>query len=271
MEYRVMSAPKIAKQAGRQLFGGDPAGYHGSRPEYPEWVYQTLCSRCGLSAGAATFEIGAGTGTATRRLLSLGAKPLIAIEPDVRLADFLRSHNPDPALNVVVSAFEDAVLEPATFDLGVSATAFHWVDEDAALARIARLLRPGGWWAAFWNVFGDDSRPDPFHEATKDMLGAPSSPSAGERGVPFGLDAEMRLAALRRSGAFDIADSRTNTWTLALDPDQATALYATYSNINVRPDRDAVLAELGRIARDEFGGRVFRNMTTSLYVARRSA
>ena len=42
-----------------------------------------------------------------------------------------------------------------------------------------------------------------------------------------------------------------------------------YSNINIRPDREAVLAELGRIARDEFRGRVTRNMTTSVYIARR--
>jgi hypothetical protein len=47
------------------------------------------------------------------------------------------------------------------------------------------------------------------------------------------------------------------------------ALYGTYSNINVRPDREAVLAELRRIAGDEFAGRVTRNMITSLYVARR--
>jgi SAM-dependent methyltransferase len=265
-----MCAPRIAKQAGRGLFGGDPASYHGARPDYPEWVYQTLCSRCGLGPGTATFEIGAGTGTATRRLLSLGAKPLIAVEPDPRLADFLGGNNPHPALKVVVSAFEDVVLERSAFDLGAGGTSFHWLEEDAALAKIALLLRPGGWWAAFWNVFGDDSRPDPFHEATKDILAGQSSPSAGERGVPFGLDSEMRLAALRRSGAFDIMDSRMSTWTLELDPDQTVALYATYSNITVRSDRDAVLAELGRVARGKFGGRVERNMTTSLYIARRS-
>ena len=33
--------------------------------------------------------------------------------------------------------------------------------------------------------------------------------------------------------------------------------------------REAVLAELGRIARNEFHGCVTRNMITSLYVARR--
>jgi SAM-dependent methyltransferase len=266
-----MAAPGIAKRMGRQLFGLDPAAYHHSRPDYPEWVYQTLCSRCGLGPGSATFEIGAGTGIVTRRLRALGAKPLIAVEPDSRLAEFLRSNNPDPSLNVVVSAFEDSVLEHSAFDLGVSGTAFHWLEEDAALAKIALLLRPGGWWAAFWNVFGDDSRPDPFHEATKDMLDGPCSPSAGELGVPFGLDLETRFAALRRSGAFDIIDSRMSTWTLILDPDRTVALYATYSNINVRSDRDAVLAELGRVARDKFDGRVVRNMTTSLYIARRSS
>jgi hypothetical protein len=47
------------------------------------------------------------------------------------------------------------------------------------------------------------------------------------------------------------------------------ALYATFSEINARQDRQAVLTELGRIARDEFLGRVTRNMTTRLYIARR--
>jgi SAM-dependent methyltransferase len=261
----------IPRQVGRRAFGHDPAGYHESRPDYPEWVYQTLRSRCGLDPGAATFEVGAGTGTATHRLLDLGAEPLIAVEPDARLADFLRANNPGPALRIVVSTFEDVELEVSAFDLGVSATAFHWLEERAALRKVARLLRPGGWWAAFWNVFGDDSRPDPFHDATVKLLEGPSSPSAGAHGMPFGLDADARSAALKETGAFDIVDIRTSRWSLVLNVDQTMALYGTYSNVNVRPDRDAVLAELGRIARDEFGGRVIRNMMTSLYVARRAA
>ena len=87
--------------------------------------------------------------------------------------------------------------------------------------------------------------------------------------MPFALDAVSRLAALERTHAFDIVEHRTSAWSLALDPDQTVALYATYSNINIRPDREAVFAELGRIARDEFHGRVTRNMITTLYIARR--
>jgi hypothetical protein len=232
-------------------------------------VYQTLRTRCGLGHRAVTFEVGAGTGTATRRLLDFGADPLIAVEADARLADFLRANNPDPALKVLVSTFEDVKLEESSFDLGISATAFHWLEEDAALRKIARLLRPGGWWATFWNVFGDDSRPDPFHEATKKLLEGPRSPSAGELGIPFGLDEEARAAAIKRTAAFDIVDVQTSRWSLVLNANQTMALYGTYSNVNVRPDRAVLLAEIGRIARDEFSGRVTRNMTTSLYIARR--
>ncbi|WP_343206426.1 MULTISPECIES: class I SAM-dependent methyltransferase [unclassified Brucella] len=264
-----IATDKLAKAFGRQAFGKNPAGYHGARPEYPEWVYDTLASRCGLRRNAAVFEIGAGTGTATHRLLELGADPLVAIEPDPRLASFLRMNNPDKALKVVVAPFENVALEAATFDLGVSATAFHWLDEESALVKIANLLRPGGWWAALWNVFGDDSRPDPFHEATKELLAAPESPSVGDRGIPFALDATARLMALNRSGAFDFIDNIVRGWSLVLDAKQTVALYATYSNVNARSDCKAVLAELGRIAREDFGNSVVRNMITSLYIARR--
>jgi len=49
------------------------------------------------------------------------------------------------------------------------------------------------------------------------------------------------------------------------------ALYSTYSNIAAYPpdERRQVLAELRRIAADEFDGRVVRNMITILYTARR--
>jgi hypothetical protein len=193
----------------------------------------------------------------------------VAVEPDDRLAAFLRRTVPHEALTVVVSTFEKAVLSERSFDLGLSATAFHWLDEEVALGKVAKLLRPCAWWAMLWNTFGDPDRDDPFHEATKVLLNGPASPSAGPAGVPFALDAQARMAALERTHAFDSVERRTSTWTLNLDPDQVVALYATYSNINIRPDREAVLAELGRVARDEFHGLVTRNMVTSLYIARR--
>jgi hypothetical protein len=120
-----------------------------------------------------------------------------------------------------------------------------------------------------WNVFGDSGRPDPFHDATKILLDAPRGPSSGTRGIPFALDSTARVEALRRTGAFDFIEHRESAWMLELDPRQTVALYATFSEIIARQDRQAVLTELWRIARDEFQSRVDRNMATSLYIARR--
>jgi SAM-dependent methyltransferase len=260
----------IDRNYGREAFGTNPAAYHAARPDYPAWVFETLSRRCGLAAGTATFEIGPGTGKATLPLLDRGADPLLAIEPDPRMAYFLRKTFSHEALQIIEAPFEAAPLPEAAFALGLSATAFHWLNENETLTKVARLLRPGGWWAMVWNVFGDPDRADPFHEATKSLLEGPASPSAGASGGSFALDAPARLAALRATHSFDAMQHQTAAWQITLDPDQIVALYATYSNVNIRPDRSAVLAELKRIAREEFAGRITRNIVTSLYIARRA-
>jgi hypothetical protein len=77
-------------------------------------------------------------------------------------------------------------LAEKSYDLGLSATAFHWLKEAFALEKIANLLRPGGWRPAVWNVFGDDSRPDPFHEATKELPGPATTLQPGTTAFPSG-------------------------------------------------------------------------------------
>ena len=230
-----MEKPYIDREFGRQAFGVDPGGYHAARPAYPDWVFDVLCDRCGLGHDTIVFEIGSGTGTATRRLLDLGANPLVAVEPDRRLAAFLRKTVRDEALTVIPSPFEDVALREARFDLGVCATAFHRLNEDLALTKVAKLLRPGGWWAMVWNVFGDPDRSDPFHEASKTLLDGLSSPSAGTSHIPFALDAVARLEALERTHAFDAVEHRTGSWSLVLDSDQTIALYATYFEYQLPP------------------------------------
>ncbi|EQD38338.1 Methyltransferase type 11, partial [mine drainage metagenome] len=51
--------------------------------------------------------------------------------------------------------FEEVPLRPGSFDLGVAATSFHWLPERRGLRKVARALRPGGWWAAWGNEHGD--------------------------------------------------------------------------------------------------------------------
>jgi 16S rRNA A1518/A1519 N6-dimethyltransferase RsmA/KsgA/DIM1 with predicted DNA glycosylase/AP lyase activity len=91
---------RITLNDGRHLFGNDPKTYAEARPDYPDALYERLTTRCGLLPGTSVFEIGPGPGLATRRLLSLGASPLRAIEPDPRLATFLRETSETDSLEI---------------------------------------------------------------------------------------------------------------------------------------------------------------------------
>lgn len=261
----------LTTEDGRSAFGADAANYDTARPEYPAEVYALLRERCGLKPGTRTFEIGPGTGLATRRLIENGASPLVAIEPDARLIAKLKERTPE--ITVVNALFEEAVLEAGTFDLGCSATAFHWMDQRAALVKVATLLKPGGWWAMWWNVFGDPERDDPFHEATLPLLSGLSTSASWSPSWkhPATLDTEARFGDLKASGFFDDLGFEHIRWTLVLDSAQVRALYASYSHIAILDDaeRKRVLDGLFDIAARDFGGRVERNMVTALYTARR--
>jgi SAM-dependent methyltransferase len=238
-------------------------------------VYEILRDRCGLAPGARVLEIGPGPGLATAHLIDAGAI-VVAVEPDPALAEYLDRTVRDAGATIAVhvATFESVAVPAASFDLAVAATSFHWVDQSSGLRRVFDLLQPGGWWAAWWNVFGDPDRYDAFHEATEHCFeGLAESPASGGPGVPFGLDAEARVADLAGAGFEQIAYERM-PWALTLPSVSAVrALYATYSPIT-RLDaarRETVLDEIARVADEQFGGRVERNMITALYTARRPA
>ena len=260
----------LERSFGRRAFGDDAAGYHAARPAYREEVWSALRERAGLRAGIDILEVGAGSGTATRPLLEHDPARLVAVEPDPRLAQFLRATLSDPRLEVLVAPFETASLPASGFDLAVSATAFHWLDAVPALRRLTTLLRPRGSVALWWHVFGDDIRHDAFHAATAHLFaGHQRSRSHPADRMPHALDAEARLADFTAAG-FAPDPPQFEPWTLTLDPAGIRALYATYSNVTALPDEacTALLDALETIAAEQFGGRVERNMTTAIYTAR---
>jgi SAM-dependent methyltransferase len=267
------ATPEIERDSGRSLFGRSPSLYDRARPEYPERVYELLTERCGFGAGSRVFEVGAGTGQVTVRLAEAGVS-VTAVEPDSDLAGLLTAKIDGrfPNVSVHVAPFEDDCLSPASFDLGVAATSFHWVDPAAGLPKVRRLLVPGGWWAMWWTVFMDAERPDPFYEATHEIL-APlgRGPSAGASGrPPFALDVDRRTAELEEAGLGNV-EAETIRWTARQDAAEARALYSTFSSISRLPaaERERVLDAVEAVAEDEFGGRVERPFQTIVYTSQR--
>jgi SAM-dependent methyltransferase len=259
------------RREGRRLFGSDPASYDRARPGHAERVYEVLARQCGLRPGCATLEVGPGPGQATRRLLDLGAGPLVALEPDPALAEYLAGTTGGRA-DIRVTTLEDADLPAAAFDLAVAASSFHWVDEAIGLEKIIDALRPGGWVALLWTLFGDEDAPDAFIRATSRLLeGIEASPSRGEAGrPPHARDTEARLAALARAG-FSDAEVQTTRWSASWDSAGIRALYGTFSPISRLDEsrRTAILDGVERIAEQDFGGRVERRLLTVLYTARK--
>jgi len=261
----------IAREEGRRFFGSDPDAYDRARPGHPERVYEILVERCGLRAGTSVLEIGPGTGQATRRLLDLGADPLVAIEPNDDLARYLARSLGD-RLDIRVTALEDAELPESSFDLAAAASSFHWVNELVGLGAVQRALRPDGWIALWWTLFGEAGESDAFIRATSPLLDdLDSSPTKGEPGRPaHALDAEARIGALVATGFVDVSHELVR-WDASWDTDGVRALYGTFSPIlRLEPARrNEILDEIARIAVQQFGGRVSRTLTTSLYTARK--
>jgi SAM-dependent methyltransferase len=258
-----------------RVFGRDPAAYDRARLPYPRQVYEILTTRCGLRAGARVFEVGPGTGIATRELLRRGADPLTLVEPDRRLATWLRaSLEPNGArIRFAVTPFERATLPRGGFDLGVAASSFHWTSERRALRKVARLLRPGGWWASWNNYHGDPYRSSPFNRALQPLYRELSGGRKVEQ-RPRSVEAKerrRRLAALRAVEAFGRISRDDLHWSVTLGTERIVALWGTFSDIIVRhaTERRRFLLGLRTIVDEQFGGKVRIAMLTAIYTAQR--
>lgn len=136
--------------------------YERARPSYPSAVVALLADACGLVAGARVLDLAAGTGKLTRLLTPTGAE-VIAVEPVAAMREQLAAILPD--VEAVDGTAEAIPLDDASLDLVTIAQAFHWFDEAASLAELARVIAPAGSLALIWNV--RDESVDWVHQFTE--------------------------------------------------------------------------------------------------------
>jgi len=125
-------------------FGGVADAYDRGRPTYPREAAVWLTSDKPLSV----LELGAGTGKLTEQLVALG-HDVHATEPDPRMLAILEKNL--PGVRVSQATAEEIPAGDASYDVVVSAQAFHWFDYDKALPEMARVLRPRGRLSLVWN------------------------------------------------------------------------------------------------------------------------
>jgi SAM-dependent methyltransferase len=139
------TAPHRARDVA-ESFGSDPERYDRTRPRYPEAMVEAITA---AAPGPEFLDVGIGTGIAARQFEAAGCD-VLGVEVDERMAEYARTRH---GLAVEVAPFEH--WEPAgrEFDAIVSGQTWHWVDPVAGAEKAARILRPQGRLALFWNVF----------------------------------------------------------------------------------------------------------------------
>jgi SAM-dependent methyltransferase len=140
-----------------RAFDAWAADYDRFRPGYPVELFETIATQLALPRRPEVTDLGAGTGQASRAMATLGWR-VTAVEPGKSMLDVLRARAAEEALDIAIvqRSAEDTGLPSGSADLVTAAASFHWFDQKRALDEVARILKPGGGLAVFWNDRDDE-------------------------------------------------------------------------------------------------------------------
>ncbi|MDG6103293.1 class I SAM-dependent methyltransferase [Dactylosporangium aurantiacum] len=267
--------PTIEPHRAREVaesFGVDAERYDRTRPSYPAAMIERIVA---ASPGRDVLDVGAGTGIAARQFAAAGCT-VLGVEPDARMAEFARRGG----LEVEVSTFEAWDPGDRRFDAVVAGQAWHWIDPDAGAAAAARVLRPGGRLAVFWNAFQPEpAAAEAFAAVYRRVLPdspaaaafAAAAPAAATAGGPYSVLCDRAADGIRASGAFGDPERWRHEWDVTYTRDAWLDQVPTFGGHTQLPA--AVLAEVidgFGAAIDGLGGGFATHYTTVVVTAARS-
>jgi len=125
--------------------------YARYRPDYPPALLEWLQREQGVGVDWWVADVGAGTGISSKMFLDAGYR-VTAVEPNAPMrAAAERWLQAYENFDAVDGRADATGLPDASVDLVTVAQAFHWFDEEAARREFARILRPRGLAAIWWN------------------------------------------------------------------------------------------------------------------------
>jgi len=192
-------------------FGGVVDAYDRGRPSYPREAARWLTAE----APCSVLELGSGTGKLTEQLVALG-HDVHATDPDAAMLAKLQERLPE--VRTSQASAEEIPAGDRTYDVVVSAQAFHWFDLDRALPEIARVLKSSGRLSLVWNQ--RDERIPWVRRlgaiiGTQDQLREPAEALAGSRLFGDVEETEFRFRQqIDRYTIQDLVLSRSNVATL---------------------------------------------------------
>ena len=252
----------------RRKFDEDPAAYDRYRPGYPQALFQDVAAYSGIRAGSRLLEIGIGTGQATLPFAEIGAQ-ITAVELGAALFEYVtRKLCPYENVKTLCGDYMELPFAENSFELCYSATAFHWLPQEQALAKVLRELKPGGTLAIFRNYPFVRRESDPTNLASSSVYEAfrPTNKRFSERSE---ADAQPFLSALRQVGFADV-QLRLYRRVRTLPAEAYIGLLNTYSDHRALEAKTREAFEKAmREALERVGGAVNIYDTVELFLARK--
>jgi SAM-dependent methyltransferase len=145
----------------RARFSDTVDNYEKYRPSYPgslvTWILEPFEGRA-----PRILDLGCGTGITTR-LFAPHAKTIVGVDPNEDMLERARARG---GADFRKGESTRTGIDEASIDLVIAGQAFHWFDLDPTFDELARILAPGGWCAAFWNLRAES----PFLDAYEALL-----------------------------------------------------------------------------------------------------
>jgi SAM-dependent methyltransferase len=229
-------------------------------------VYDDICALSTIPDGGDILEIGCGTGQATVPFAQRGYR-IRCVEMGAELAALARRNLATyPTVEVLSGTFETAPLADATYDLVISAT--HWVDP-ASYPKLARVLRPQGAIALFWNKHIASDVDGGFFDRAQAAYRQHAPGFVREEGIPTAETLPDESAALAATGLFGDFTVRRYPWVERYDTASYLRLLDTYSNYRALPpeQRQRLYGGIAAILDSQFGGQIAKQYLTVLYIA----
>ena len=253
-------------RAWRSSFDKAADVYHRVRPAYPVELIEAAVRYAGLAEGSRVLEVGCGTGLATLPFAKRGFD-ITCLELGSALAKVARENlQAYPRVTVVNAALEDWDAAQESFDLFLSAQAFHWVEPEYGVNRAATLLEPGGSVALLWHL--DRSRESAFNQATNPLYDRYFGNSSDNRTLDDWVT--LYRETLTRHPRFSEVTVQTKAWEESYSKTAFLELLSTFSDHRrLEPAaREAFFDEVAGVI-EAHGGSVTRLYETVLLLAKR--
>jgi SAM-dependent methyltransferase len=229
-----MSTVDPARARGFDAWAGD---YDRFRPGYPVELFDAIAERLPLPRQPLVVDLGAGTGRASLAMAAIGWR-VTAVEPGKPMLDMLRARAADQGIliSTLQASAEETGLDAASVDLVTAAQSFHWFDKPRALAEMARILKPAGGLALFWNA-RDTSR-SPFL-ADYEALLKRSLPKTDSGRYEWEGPDETRRAIEAHNAAFDAPELTQLQHEVVMTNEEFTgmAFTASYVRVGLSPEQ----------------------------------